>query len=377
LILTACCCACVSRRAASVPELPHVGAPYCDRRSMSVLGTGSSFPGAALGSSELLDQVDQTFGLSLGKRGRAVARSIGIRSRHIVRDLCARHEAPRRGDSNAELAARAVQSALTDANRGVADIAYLIAHTATPGTLLPPGVAQVAEHLGYDGPIAELRQACTGFANALVFAASVAAGQSNGVVVIVGSETGSVFFDPLRAAEDDGQLINMLQMGDGAGAIVIGAGEMPTADISCHYAGQIGRGRPPAFSLSCGGSDQLATPDTHAEFIHNFAAIRRDGEQLFRAGIVAAQSMGIELHSVDWIIPHQANGHMDEMLATALNFPRERIFVNASRIGNTGSAAIWLALNELRQQLKPGERVLVLGAEATKFLYGGFLYVHR
>jgi 3-oxoacyl-[acyl-carrier-protein] synthase-3 len=344
---------------------------------MAVLGTGSAFPGTALGSSGLLDRVDQTFGLSLGQRGRAVARRLGIASRHIVRDLRERHEAPRHGDTNAELTARAVLAALADADRKVSDIAYLVAHTATPGTLLPPGVAQVAELLGYDGPFAELRQACTGFANALVFAASVASSPTSGIVVVVGSETGSVYFDPLRAAEDDGQLINMLQMGDGAGAIVIGTSDSSCAQIAGHYVGQIGRGRPAAFRLAGGGSDQAAIVGAPTEFAHDYAAIRSGGEQLFRAGIAAAQSMGIALHSLDWIIPHQANGRMDDLLATALNFPRERIFVNASRIGNTGSAAIWLALDELRPQLKLGERVLVLGAEATKFMYGGFLYVHR
>ena len=50
--------------------------------------------------------------------------------------------------------------------------------------------------------------------------------------------------------------------------------------------------------------------------------------------------------------------------------------VNAGRLGNTGSAAIWLALAELRSSLEPGASVLALGAEATKYMFGGFHYVH-
>jgi 3-oxoacyl-[acyl-carrier-protein] synthase-3 len=53
-----------------------------------------------------------------------------------------------------------------------------------------------------------------------------------------------------------------------------------------------------------------------------------------------------------------------------------RYFVNADNIGNTGSAAIWLALAELRSHLDPCQRVPALGAEATKYMFGGFLYVH-
>jgi len=68
---------------------------------------------------------------------------------------------------------------------------------------------------------------------------------------------------------------------------------------------------------------------------------------------------------------------MAELLGPFLRVAPTRIFVNAGRLGNTGSAAIWLALAELRSILKPNESVLVLGAEATKYMFGGFHYVHE
>jgi 3-oxoacyl-[acyl-carrier-protein] synthase-3 len=67
---------------------------------------------------------------------------------------------------------------------------------------------------------------------------------------------------------------------------------------------------------------------------------------------------------------------MAELLSPRLQVDPDRIFVNADRLGNTGSAAIWLALAELRPALVPGARVLALGAEATKYMFGGFSYVH-
>jgi len=51
------------------------------------------------------------------------------------------------------------------------------------------------------------------------------------------------------------------------------------------------------------------------------------------------------------------------------------VFVNGDRLANTGSAAIWLALASC-VLARPGARVLALGAEATKFMFGGFSYVH-
>ena len=49
---------------------------------------------------------------------------------------------------------------------------------------------------------------------------------------------------------------------------------------------------------------------------------------------------------------------------------------DTDRLGNTGSAAIWLALAQLRPTLKSGQTVLALGAEATDFMFGGFRYCH-
>ena len=62
-------------------------------------------------------------------------------------------------------------------------------------------------------------------------------------VAIIGSETGSVYFDPQRAAEDVSQLVNLVMMGDGAAAIVIGPDDGgPGAHISSNFFGQVGLG---------------------------------------------------------------------------------------------------------------------------------------
>ena len=90
-----------------------------------------------------------------------------------------------------------------------------------------------------------------------------------------------------------------------------------------------------------------------------------------------AHSMGVDVAGVDYVVPHQANGRMAEAFAARFPLPAERVFVNADRIGNTGSAAIWLALTALRAQARRGTTALVLGAEATKHMFGGFLYVQH
>jgi 3-oxoacyl-[acyl-carrier-protein] synthase-3 len=354
--------------AAASPSIWH------DPMPLLVLGTGAALPGEPIPTEELLTAVDRRFGLSLRRPGVAIAKKLGIRTRHLCRDIATRLESPRKGHRNPELAAAAMRGALGEAGLVAQDLSYLIGHTATPARLMPPNIGQVAELLEFDGPFVEFRQACTGFANALVFAQGLLRAGA-GPVAIVGSETGSVFFDPHRAAEDAGQLVNLVQMGDGAAAIILARDDdRASARLSQVFYGQMGRGRVHGLAVADGGSDTPHCSLGFPEFRHDFATIRHSGLELLLHCAAAAEQTGSE--SCDYILPHQANGRMDSILTAPLGVARERIVVTADRLGNTGSAAIWLALARLRPALKPGQTVLALGAEATDFMFGGFRYHH-
>lgn len=348
-----------------------------DPRTLRVLGTGEALPGPPVSTPELLDRVERRFGVAVARQATRLARWLAIETRHLCRDLDERHEAPRPGHSNPDLAAAALRAALAQARLGVRDLAYLIGHTATPACLVPPNIALVADQLGFPGPYLELRQACTGFASALVIAQGLASVPGAGAVAIVGSETGSVYFDPCHAGEDAGQLVNLVQMGDGAAAIIVAPDDsVPGARLEGNFFGQMGLGRKPGLSLAMGGSDAPLIEGGVPEFAHDHAAVRAGGPELFDAGAAVARSLGVSIDSVGHLIPHQANGRMAELLGPRLGIEPERVFVNAGRLGNTGSAAMWLALAELRSGLVPGARVLALGAEATKYMFGGFAYIH-
>ena len=141
-----------------------------DSRTLKVLGMGTALPGPPVSTAELLARVEKRFGVAVSSRGNRLASRLKIATRHICRDFEARHEVPRRGHSNPDLAATALRAALDEARLEVGDLAYLIGHTASPACLVPPNIALVADRVGFTGPYMELRQACTGFANALVIA---------------------------------------------------------------------------------------------------------------------------------------------------------------------------------------------------------------
>jgi 3-oxoacyl-[acyl-carrier-protein] synthase-3 len=341
---------------------------------LKLLGTGSALPGAAVGNEELLAALASRCGSGAARRAQRYVNRLGIASRHLSRDLTRGLSGTRPGLEAPALCAGALQQAGADAA-----LSYLIGHTATPHTLLPANIAWVAERMRYDGPYLELRQACTGFANALAISAAMIAEDPSTRIGIVGSETGSPYFDISNVFLDREQLINYVQMGDGAGAVVLAADDGSEREIiSDIYCGQSGINKPPGICLEGGGSGSPQCERGLPYFRHRAGDVRRDGEQLILAGVAAIECRGYALSDFDWILPHQANGHMGALVEARFPVVTGKVFVIADRLGNLGSAAIWIALDELRRSglLLQGQRVLVLGAEASKHLYGGFVYTH-
>lgn len=349
---------------------------------LSVLATAACLPGEPISSAQLLAKIHQNFGIQ-SLKGKALMRVMGIETRHIARDLEKQFESPRIGARNPDIAAKALNQAIKSADIDVDKIQYIVAHTTTPAQLMPPNVAEVAKKVKFQGPVAELRQACTGFANALQLVYGMLGGVDSEPVAIVGSEVGSVYFDPMRLKNASSQWVNLMQMGDGAGAILLGPHDqhqlLNQPYLTHLYYGKLPGDHVPGFTLD-GGSDfpGLQPEQSCLSFHHDYESVKLTGGGLFRAGVEAILSAGYQMSDFKFIIPHQVSGHIGKLLAKELDLPKERIFVNAHQVGNLGSAAIWVALHQLRNSglLVNGDQVLILGAEATHHMYGGFVYVH-
>ncbi|KPF62668.1 hypothetical protein IP88_14635 [alpha proteobacterium AAP81b] len=343
---------------------------------VALLGSGCALPGEVLDTDTLIGKLEARFGFRQRRAAGAIAHRLGIHRRHSARDFEHFGEGPRPGDGNPDLAARAVTAALAEAGLATDDLGYLIGHTATPAQQLPSNIALVADRLRYDGPHAEFRQACTGFANALAMAIGLLGVPGAAPVAIVGSETGSPFLDP-RGVLAPGQLVNLVQMGDAAAAVVLARADWPGAVgrpmLSHAWYGAIGRDQAPGLELAAGGS---ARPDAGMmRFEHDFGHVRTAGAALFGAHRGVLAEMGLAIDDAALVVPHQANGRIAAPLAELLGLHPGRVFVAAGDHGNTGSAAIWLAVDAARRSLAPGESLLALGAEATKHMYGGFRLV--
>lgn len=345
------------------------------KTSLRLLAINHQLPKHNITTDILIDALRQRCGVITAKKAQIIAKKLGIEGRHLVRDLAKAKCAP--SPTSIELSVAALSEALSQAKLTINDLDYLLSHTCTPHTQVPPNAAWIADQQGFDGPYLELRQACTGFANGLQIA-SAFCHVNQKPLAIVGCETGSVYFDMSPDFVDKAQLVNFVQMGDGAAALILGPNDTDggLGTISDIYLGQIGHGKQPGFYLDSGSKD--VGLNHMARFHHNIAAVRQQGSQLFELGLAALESCGHQIADMKYILPHQANGHIDLLLAEALQIDKDKIINDAKQLGNLGSAAIWVSLSRLIQsgKLHKGDKVMVLGAEATKYLYGGFIYQH-
>ena len=339
---------------------------------VKLVSIANAFPGELLPSSQLVSALDQYCGHKVARKARAISKQIGVETRYFSRSLDQSFSLPQVD------APTLCQQAIEAANAVQSD--YLITHTTSPHTLLPSNAAWVAEKIGFEKPYMELRQACTGFANALQIATAML--QNDDLIsriCINASEVGSVYFNYEKEFVDVDQLINFMQMGDGASAVLLAKDDgSHNQIISDSYIGHIGVNHSPGFQLKGGGSQQTWCEKALPYFEHNAIDVRQQGPQLFLKGLEAIQGRGYQLDDFRFILPHQANGYIDRLLSELLNVDPDRIVNTAKKWGNLGSVAIWASLAELinSSELKPGDKVAVLGAEATKYMYGGFVYTH-
>jgi 3-oxoacyl-[acyl-carrier-protein] synthase III len=86
---------------------------------------------------------------------------------------------------------------------------------------------------------------------------------------------------------------------------------------------------------------------------------------------------GLAPGDVDWFLPHYSSSYFRDKLAVGMDnvgftIPKERWFTNLTSKGNTGSAAMFIMLDELFRsgQLKPGQRLLAYVPESGRFSTG-------
>lgn len=268
-----------------------------------------------------------------------------------------RHAQPHQATS--DLCVEAANDCFANSGYTAKDIDLLVVGTFTPDMSFPSTACLVQDRLGLVAPAIEVEAACAGFMYALVTAAAyVKAGVSDRAMVI-GADTNSRILNP-----DDIKTYPLF--GDGAGAVIIEKGR-PDQGIIAYSMGSDGSGGP-MLKRDAGGSRMPPTPEGIAEKKHYMTM---EGHAVFKWAVniltdTIQDVLNFGNKTVDDValyLPHQANIRIINAAIDSLGIPRQRVYNNLERYGNTSAGSIPIALDEAlaENRLKEGDLTLMSG----------------
>jgi 3-oxoacyl-[acyl-carrier-protein] synthase-3 len=255
-------------------------------------------------------------------------------------------------EPTSELAVKAARQALQVADVHASDIDLVIVATCTPDQVMPSTASIVQDRLGAKRAGAfDLNAACAGFAYALNMGAAQVESRRARRVIVIGADELSMYLD----WEDRGTCI---LFGDGAGAVLLEAGDTP--GILASNVGSDGsgagllniRGGGSRYRTNGNGAGPNGVRKNGGATGDNY--LRMNGPQIYRwatqmmteAAEEVMRQSGLKANEIDLFIPHQANMRIIEATARKIGVPADRVFSNVSSYGNTSAASIPIALCE-------------------------------
>jgi len=318
-----------------------------------IRGTGSSLPEKVLTNADLERMVDTS--------DEWIASRTGIRERHIARE----------DEYMSTFATRAAEAALRAADLRGADLDLVICATVTPDMPIPATACIVQNNLGAGNAAAfDMSAGCSGFIYGLAVADRFLSSGTYRNVLLVGAEL-------LSKYTDWNDRSTCVLFGDGAGAVVLTAGEGPYGVLgtSMHADGSMAD----FIYVPAGGTREPASARTIAERRH---FIRMKGNETFKMAVRSMEEAsrhvlagaGLQPSDVNLFIAHQANRRIIDAVGSRLGLRDDQVYVNVDRVGNTSAASIPIALDEAVRAglLKRGDNLLC-AAFGTGLTWGAAL----
>jgi len=328
-----------------------------NKRRIGILGTGSYLPERVLSNFDL-EKV-------LNTNDEWIYQRTGIKERRIAEP----------GVTASDLAKEASLRAMDMADISVDDLDLIIMTTMTPDTACPSGANWLEAKLGAERAVSfDVTAACCGF----VFGLSVAE-QYLKTGTFKTALVSSV--EIMSRTLDWGDRESCILWGDGAGAVVLRSFEdismnEPLRDrgrdvgevLSVHIHTDGANGE----NLLLPGGGSKTTPISYESVdkkLHTLKMIKANEsvrvavKRFAEAAEEAASFNGIEVSDAKWVIPHQANIRMLQLMAKRLNIPFEKVYVTIEKYGNISSATIPIALDEAVRNgsIQRGDLIILTG----------------
>jgi len=285
-----------------------------------VIGCGAYLPRTIVTNADLAARMDTS--------DEWIRTRTGIRQRHIAAD----------GEKTSDLAVEAARAAMNAAGAAGSDIDLVICATTTPDETFPSVGTMIQSRIGMThGAAFDVQAVCSGFIYGLAVADNfIRCGQAR-TALVVGAETMSRILD----WNDRGTCV---LFGDGAGAVVLGAGE-GTGTAS-------DRGVLNTRLFSDGRLHDLLYVDGGPSTTKTTGFLRMQGKEVFRHAVTniaaaiqaSADAAGVSVSEIDWFVPHQANQRILDGTANRLHIDPAKVVSTVAFHGNTSAASVPLAL---------------------------------
>ncbi|MER9998203.1 ketoacyl-ACP synthase III [Mesorhizobium sp. M0051] len=315
-----------------------------------VRGTGAALPRRIMKNADFEGMVETS--------DEWIAQRTGIRQRHIAGD----------DETTASLGEAAARAALANAGLTPADIDLVVLATSTPNNTFPATAVDIQNRLGmHHGFAFDLQAVCSGFVYAVATADLYIRGGLAKRVLVIGSETFSRILDWSDRS-------TCVLFGDGAGAVVVEAGEGTGAIAD--------RGVLAASLRSDGTHKDKLFVDGGPSTTGTVGHLRMEGREVFKHAVgmitdviqATFAQAGITADDLDWFVPHQANKRIIDASAKKLGIAEQKVVVTVDLHGNTSAASVPLALSVAVAdgRIKKGDLVL-LEAMGGGFTWGAVL----
>ena len=314
-----------------------------------IIGTGSYLPAKTLTNFDLEKIVETSHDWIMSRSG--------ISERHFADQ----------DEMTSDLALHASRMAIQAAGINADDIDLIIVATTTPDQLFPSTACILQDKLGIKNGSAafDIQAVCGGFVYALNTADLYIRGGQAKTALIVGAEV-------LSRMLDWNDRTTCVLFGDGAGAVVLQASELPgIVTGKLHADGQH------RDMLKAEGQVRNGT-------VVGDPFIKMEGKSVFKFAVKVLSDVVEEIleeqklqgTDIDWLVPHQANIRIIEATAKKLGLGMENVVVTVANHGNTSAASIPLALDlAVRDgRIKAGQKILI-EAVGGGFTWGAILIV--
>ncbi|RJQ43339.1 MAG: ketoacyl-ACP synthase III [Nitrospiraceae bacterium] len=290
-----------------------------------ITGTGSYAPEQVLTNFDLEKKVDTS--------DEWITERTGIKERHIAK-----------GEAASDLCLEASKKALQAAGVDPGEIDLIIVATMSGDMPMPSTASLLQKKLGAKHAGAfDVNAACSGFLYGLSVADSFIRSGQVKRILLVGAEVMSKFLD----WEDR---TTCVLFGDGAGAVVIEQtkGQRGILSTRLYSDGTMWD----YICLPGGGSQNPPSSKTLKDKMH---FVKMKGNETFKVAVRTLEKLvvdtlkenGLKPSELAMLIPHQANLRIIKATAERLHLPMSRVAVNLQRYGNTSSASIPIALDEV------------------------------